>query len=106
MKKVRKVDLVNLIAQYYCDFIELMPVMDIADGNNGVSINVNSICIYVIDHNEFDSESDRETLMQTFAEQIEAITFGNLKVTYKGCKIEGNSFLSWMYIANAYEVVE
>lgn len=106
MKKVRKVDLVDLIAQYYCDFIELMPVDEIADGNNGVSINVNSICIYVIDNNQFDSESDRESLMENFAEQIEAITFGNLKVTYKGCKIVGNSCLSWMYIANAYEVVE
>mgnify|MGYP001625131056 CR=1 FL=1 len=34
------------------------------------------------------------------------ITFGNLEVTYKGAKKEGNSCLSWMYIANAYEVEE
>lgn len=106
MKKVRKADLVNLIAQYYCDFIKLMPVTDIVKGNNGVSINVNSIYICVIDHNEFDSKRDKENLMEKFAEQIEAITFGNLKVTYKGCRIKDNSFLSWMYIANAYEVVE
>lgn len=106
MKKVRKNDLVQLIAQYYCNFIRLMPVDEIEDGNNGVSILVNSICIYVIDNNKFSSISEQELCMQNFAKQIEAITFGNLKVTYKGCKNKGNSFVSWMDIANAYEVVE
>ena len=106
MKKVRKDDLVKLISQYYCNFIRLMPTHEIADGNGGVSILVDSICIHVIDRNKFDSESVQEACMQNFAEQIEAITFGNLKVTYKGCKIEGNSFLSWMDIAMQYEVVE
>ena len=110
MKKVRKCDLVELISQYYCNFIRFMPTLEIADGKHGISILINSICIHVIDHNEFDSESDQEACMQDFAKQIEAITFGNLKVTYKGCKIKGKgigkSFLSWMDIANAYEVVE
>ena len=106
MKKVRKCDLVNLIAQYYCNFIRLMPRDEIADGKHGVSIVVNSICIHVIDYNEFCSKSEQDSRMREFANQIEAVTFGNLKVTYKGFKIEGNSFLSWMDIANAYEVVE
>ena len=106
MKKVRKHDLVELIALYYCNLIRLMPTMDIAAGDNGVKIRVNSICIHVIDYNQFDSESNQLACMQNFAKQIEAITFGNLKVTCKGCKIEGNSFRSWMEIANAYEVIE
>ncbi len=104
MKKVRKDDLVNLIAQFYCDFIRLMPVHKITGVENCIDINVNSIYISVIDYNYFDSESNQEERMQKFAEQIEAITFGNLKVTYKGCRNKNSTFLSWMYIANAYEV--
>ncbi len=107
MKKVRKADLVNLIAQLYSDFIRPMRVWEIAEGNEGVKIDVNPICIYVIDHHMFESASDQEIRIQKFAEQIEAITFGNLKVTYKGCKVGSTiNCLSWMYIANAYEVVE
>lgn len=106
MKKVRKQELVDLIARLYCDYIELMPLDDIADGNHGITIDVNSICIYVMDENPFDTVTRRDSKMTCFAKQIEAITFGNLKVTRQNCKIEGNSHLSWMYIANAYEVEE
>ena len=103
MKKVQKNDLVNLIAQFYCNFVNLQPVSDIAKGTCGVYINVDSIYIQVLDFNRFDSDEEQEARLQKFAEQIEAITFGNLKVTYKGCK-HGINFKSWLYIANAYEV--
>ena len=106
MKKVRKCDLVNLIAQYYYNFIRPMPINEIADGKHGVSIVVDSICIHVIDYNEFCFVDEQDSCMRNFANQIEAVTFGNLKVTYQGCKIKGNSFFSWMDIANAYEVIE
>lgn len=106
MKKVRKDDLVELIAQYYCDFIRLMPIDEIVDGNHGVSIIVNSICIHVTDYNFFCTEREQITRMQDFAKHIEEITFGNLKVTYEVCKVQGISCLSRLDIANAYEVVE
>lgn len=70
MKKVRRDDLENLIVQYYCNFIKLMPLMDIADGDHGVSIIINSVYISVIDYNEFDTVSNKESLMQEFAKQI------------------------------------
>ena len=104
MKKVKKVDLVRLIAQYYCNFIRLTPVDDIINGNSDISINVDTVYISVLDRNEFDSETDQNAYLQNFAEQIEAITFGNLKVTYMGCKM--NPHLTWMCIANAYEFIE
>ncbi len=106
MKKVRKNDLINLIAQFYCDFIRTMPISEIVSGQGGVKINIDSIYISVIDYNQFCSESEQEILMQRFAEQIEAITFGNLKVTYKGCSNENGNAFSLMYIANAYDVIE
>ena len=106
MKKVRKNDLVELVAEYYCNFVRPMPTPEIVDGGHGIVIAVNSICIHVIDCLAFNSESEQDALMQKFSKQIEAITFGNLQVTYKGCKIRGNNFFSWMDIANAYEVID
>ena len=104
MKKVRKNDLVNLIVQYYCDFIKFRDVRRIAAGRCRVYIDVDSIYIRVVDFNEFDSKEEQEARLQKFAEQIEAITFGNLKVTYKGCEHNVDP-KSWIYIANAYEVI-
>ncbi len=103
MKKVLKSDLVDLIAQFYHDFVRPLPLSDIADGEHGVNIVVNSICIYVTDHNMFDSKSGIEDCMREFAKHIKAITFGNLEVTRMGSKTVNNSCLSWMCIANAYE---
>ncbi len=105
MKKVRKDDLVKLVAKYYCNFVRSQDVSDIAEGRCRIHINVDSIYIRVMDFNEFDSNEKQEARLQEFAEQIEAITFGNLKVTYKGCE-HNVDFKSWMYIANAYEVLE
>lgn len=105
-KTVREEDLKNLIAQFYCDFVDLQPVSEITDGNSSVDITINSICIYVIDYSSFNSEDERKKCLEQFAEQIKAISFGNLKVTYYGCKKDGNSYFSWMYIANAYNVID
>ncbi len=103
MKKVRKQDLEELIALYYRDFIEL-----VADDEfeKTVTVDINSIYISVIDQRDFDDEEVKMEVMQDFANELKKITFGNLEVTYKGAKKEGNSCLSWMYIANAYEVEE
>lgn len=105
MKKVKKDDLVRLIAQYYCNFIELTPLLDIIEGKSGINITIDTVCIYVDDSREFDSEVEKYACLKKFAEQIEAITFGNLKVTCMGCK-KDPCCLTWMYIANAYELVE
>lgn len=104
MKKVRKKDLIDLIALFYSNYVSSFPMRDIINGKTAVEISVDSICIIINDYTKFDSESDRRAGMTKFAEQIEAITFGNLKVTSKQCDFKMRQ--SSMYIANAYEVVD
>ena len=108
MKKVRKNDLENLVAKLYREFIELKTLDNVVHELCGVNIYVDSVCIYVTDTNDFEDKGEREAYMHNFAEQIEAITFGNLKVTFSECIIDEytQKCYSYMYIANAYEVVE
>lgn len=105
MKKVKKSDLRTLIWDSYLHFAKGVPMLKTGKQPcNIIWVDVNSVCISVYDENEFDSEDDQKALMQNFAEHIDAITFGNLKVIDMGCDIE--SKFAWVHIANAYEVVE
>lgn len=99
MKRVRKKDLENLIAIYYCRFLDPQhkPTNDILDGHGEIQIDIDSIYINVrnISSNAF---SDNEEHMAIFSEKIEEVTFGNLKVIYHDDES--------IDIANSYEVVE
>lgn len=101
MKKVRRKDLIYLIASHYWEFIdpEHKPINDIIDGHGDIQIDIDSICIRVRDFKGIFSKDDvKKAIMNEFAESIEAITFGNLKIT----RMKGNE----IYIANAYEVID
>lgn len=101
MKKVRKQDIEELITLYYKEFIELLTDEEF---ETSIHVNINSIFIYIIDYRDFDDEELKKKLMDKFAEEIKKITFGNLEVTYRGAKKDGNLCISWMYISNAYEL--
>lgn len=105
MKKVRRRDLILLIADYYCEFIdpEHKPINDIITGHGDIQININSIYISVRNFNGLFAKDDvKKVIMNEFAENLEAVTSGNLKVTHIGC---GGSSV-WIDIANAYEVID
>ena len=105
-KRIRKSDLKELLAKFYSDFVELQPIDDIVEDKSSVNISINSICAYITDSSDFESEVDRNIALNEFAKEIEKISFGDLRVTYKGCRIDGNTCLTWAYVANAYEVIE
>lgn len=103
MKKVRKEDVEKLIFLYYKEFIELLTEEEF---EASIHVDINSVFIYLIDLRDFKDEGQKENLMENFANQLKKVTFGKLKVTYMGAKKDGNDCISWMYIANAYEVKE
>ena len=97
MKRVRRTDLKFLIAVYYKMFLdpEQKPLNDILDDHGDIKIDINSVYINVFNiKNHFGDE----LAIGNFSRQIEAVTFGNLKVTY------WNN--SCIYIANSYEIAE
>ena len=47
-----------------------------------------------------------ENYINNFAEEIEKVTFGNLKVTYCEIEKERDASKVEIYIANAYEVIK
>ena len=102
MKKVRRQDLINLIAHYYWAIIdpEHKPINDIIDGHGDIRIDINSIYISVIDFGGLSSISDNQK--REFAKALQSVTFGNLQVTYVG-RVETHI---WIDIANAYEVID
>ena len=102
MKTVKKRELERLVRDSYLHLVHCIPMLDTPkQPRTIIDVNVNSICISIYDHCEFDSEDDQNALMQNFADYINKITFGNLKVADMGCNIE--SKFSWVHIANAYE---
>lgn len=105
MKKVRRQDLIVLIAHCYWEFIdpEHKPINDIIAGHGDIQIEINSIYISVRDFNGLFAKDDvKKVIMKEFAENLEAVTFGNLKVTHIGCTKSS----AWIDIANAYEVID
>ena len=72
------------------------------------ALKVDTICIQLYDKKPFDSEHCQRSLLEDFANAIEKITLGNLKVVDMGCVINENdgSHLTWVHIANAYEVID
>lgn len=96
MKKVREEDLKYLIAVYYRMFLdpEHKPINDILDGHGDIKININSVYIEVFNVKNYFKD---ELAIGNFSRKIEAITFGNLKVTY------WNN--SCIYIANSYKII-
>ena len=111
MKKVKKSDLKNLICKSYLFFVKGIMVEDYAKIRSicetrkvsPIRIDVNSVCIHVYDSNKFDSEENQKARVQTFADHIEAITFGNLKVINMDCPL---SNFTWVSIANGYEIID
>ena len=103
MKKVRKQDLEELILLYYQFFIEEIPDYEF---ERTITVNINSIYISVMDYRDFDDEEAKKKVMEKFAKELRKITFGNLEVTYMGVQKDEDECSSWMYIANAYEVIE
>ncbi len=105
MKKVRKSEIEQLIAQYYCDYIEVHPVNEYL--HETLNINVGSIYIFVKENMPVKDKQKKDTKMCNFARAIEEVSFGNLKVVRRSCeKIGENGWMSYMYIANGYEVIE
>ena len=106
MKKVKKYDLLTVLSRGYTRYVNFsVSPVEIIDREVCVDIEVNSIYIAIIDRSEFDSEKAQEARMHDFAKYIEAITFGNLKVVYTYCEIDGNYFFSYVEMASAYEIV-
>lgn len=107
VKKVKKQDLKDLIWMHYLHTVRQIPLLETARQNSYIiSVSVNSISINVYDTASFDSNDDQEACLDNFAKLIEALTFGNLKVVDRGCEVNGNSYLTYLHIANAYEVVD
>ena len=107
MKAVRRQDLINLIASYYCEFIdpEHKPINDIIDGHGDIQIEIDSIYISIGDFRGLFSKDDvKKVIMTEFAKNLEAVTFGNLKVIRIVCSKRSGRM--WIEIANAYEVIE
>ena len=105
MKAVRREDLINLIASYYCEFIDPdhKPINDILNGYGDIQIDIDSIHITVRDFRGlFSRDIVKSAIMTEFAKNLEAVTFGNLKVI----RIGGRKNSVWIEIANAYEVIE
>lgn len=110
MKKVREDDVINLIENFYCKFIAHTTISQHYDLPHceRVKVNVKSthVKVWWYFDEELDSKCDTETFIKGFAEEIEKITFGNLKVTYYGIgKIDEKEIFE-IYIANAYEVIK
>ena len=105
MKAVRMQDLFNLIASYYSEFIdpEHKPINDIINELGDIQIDINSIYITIWDlRGLFSKDNIKMSIMTEFAKNLEAVTFGNLKVIRIGCRKSA----VWIEIANAYEVIE
>lgn len=101
MKKVRRKDLICLIAEHYWEFIdpEHNPINDIIAGHGDIQIDIDSVYICVRGFQGLFSKDDvKEVIMNEFAQNIEAITFGNLKIT----RVRDDE----IFIANAYEVID
>lgn len=103
MKKVLKSDLKYLIASHYWEFIDPnhKPINDMLSGRGETVIEIDSVCIRLVNRNKlfsFESPYVKDAIMNEFAKNIEAITFGNLKVI----RIRDNE----VFIANAYDVID
>ena len=102
MKTVKESDLRRLIWDSYLHWVHGIPMLDAHKQlSTNIHVDVNSVCINLYDKREFNSEDERKESMKIFADYINDITFGNLKVVDMGCNIE--SKFSWVHIANAYE---
>ncbi len=109
MKKVRKKDLENLIESFYCKFIAHISKSEYYDLPYCKRATVAVMSTHIVFKYEFDdsdSQIDMENFIGNFAEEIEKITFGNLKVTYYGTEKSQYGSMIEIYIANAYEVTD
>ena len=107
MKAVRRQDLINLIAGYYREFLdpEHKSINDIIKGYGDIEIYIDSIFISIVDcRGLFSNDDVKKVIMTEFAKNLEAVTFGNLKVIRVACN--KTSGIMWIEIANAYEVIE
>ena len=103
MKKVRKEDVEKLLLLYYQFFIKEIPDYEF---EITITVNINSIYIRVIDHRDFDDEEAKKKVMEKFSKELRKITLGNLEVTDMKVQKDEDECISWMNIANAYEVIE
>lgn len=105
MKKVRKEDVEKLLLLYYQFFIKEIPDYEF---EITITVNINSIYIRVIDHRDFDDEEakKKKKVMEKFSKELRKITLGNLEVTDMKVQKDEDECISWMNIANAYEVIE
>ena len=103
MKKVREQDVEEIIFLCYKEFIELLTEEEF---EASIHMDINSVFIHLVDHRYFKNKDKKKKKMVKFAKQLKKDTFGKLKVTYMGAKKEGNTCISGMHIANAYEVEE
>lgn len=98
-------DLIKMLAQNYSDFVQKQPVSDIIEGRSTVNINLYiPQCFCITDTSDFQSEDDRNKRLKLFAKQIAGISGGKLLVTYCNSMIRENSYLTWIYIMNRYEL--
>ena len=110
MKRVKRQELYDLIREYYLNKVRGVPILDAyKEPTDAIyAMKVDTICILLYDKKPFISTLNQESFLQDFANAIEKITLGNLKVVDRGCAINKNdgSYLTWVHIANAYEVID
>lgn len=110
MKKVREKDLINLITDFYCKFIAHISEKEhdslSCDEKVKVSIKSTHIVVWWYYNEDLEITDDTISCVKNFAEEIENVTFGNLKVTYAGIGTAWDKTTFEIYIANAYEVIE
>ena len=110
MKRVKRQELRDLIWEHYLNKVRRVPMLDAYKQpiDTIYALKVDTICIQLYDKKPFDSKLNQESFLQDFANAIEEITLGNLKVVNMGCAINENdgSYLTWVHIASAYEVID
>lgn len=111
MKKVREIDLINLITDFYCKFIAHISQEEhynlSYDEKVRIIVNSTHIKVWWNYDKDLEIEADTKNFVENFAKEIEKVTFGNLQVTYYSTgTVSNNTTIFEIYIANAYEVIE
>ena len=94
MKRVRKQVLENLIVQFYSEFVKFQSY-------DLLEVKMYDTYIFFKDFSDFESKEEKKKKMKEFSQNLEILSFGNLKVAYMNIDKD----CSWMYIANNYELM-
>lgn len=113
MKKVRKEDLRELIGELYREFILGISTDEYYkercegtnEANEHINIRPTHVQLWWYEEEE-EIDTDTKNMIENFAQILEKISFGNLKMIFYGMDKINNNDAICIYIANAYEVIE